>query len=465
MSNEEAYNQTLDYLYRFVDYSLQKQFRYAPEKFNLQRMQDFLAKLGNPQQDFPTIHIAGTKGKGSVSSLCATVLASAGYRTGLYTSPHLIDYNERIQVNGIPIPHAELVRLVEDMKPAIQTTPEITTFEITTGLAFLYFSRQKVDVAVIEVGLGGRLDATNVIQPVLSVITSLSYDHMNILGNTLTQIATEKAGIIKPGIPVVLAPQREEARQTVEAIAAERTSPLIQIGKDFHYAPVSHTLDEQTLWVWENADQAHMDLYLEAGEAHDWEPTAITIPLLGYHQVENAATAYAALNLFRQRSLPVSEDAILRGFANVKWPGRFEILRKNPPIVIDSAHNRDSAQRLRIALDDYFPDYPVVLVFGASEDKDIDGMISELLPRLRQVVTTQAVHPRAMDPHKLVEIVHQHGRPARAVPQVADAFMEAVRLAGQDALILASGSIFLAAEVRMIWSRLQQENALVGRNA
>jgi dihydrofolate synthase/folylpolyglutamate synthase len=448
---EDAYQKTLDYLYSFVDYSLQKNFRNAPEKFNLGRMYAFMEALGNPHRRYPVLHVAGTKGKGSVTALCASALQAAGYRVGFYISPHLSDYNERIQVNLTPIPHAELVSLVEKTKTVIASIPELTTFEITTGLAFLYFAEKKIDVAVIEVGLGGRLDATNVVTPLVSVITSLSYDHMHLLGDTLVEIATEKAGIIKSGAPVVLSLQKEEASQVVTRIAAKRGSPVVQLGQDYRYTPVSHSLDSQTLLVWGMADQDKMNAYLETGNLNDWEPTRLEIPLLGYHQVENAATAYAALQTARARGLNISENQIQTGFRQVVWPGRFEILRREPPVVVDSAHNRDSAMKLRIALVDYFPGYPVVLIIGASEDKDLFGIFAELTPTVRQVFATKAVHPRATDPHVLVELAHQFGRPALAVPDVSEALKEALLQAGDQALVLVAGSIFVAAAARDAW--------------
>ena len=202
---ELAYNQALDYLYSFVDYSLTRNLTYSPEKFDLGRMVELMKNLGDPQRAYPVIHIAGTKGKGSTAALIASALQAAGYKVGFYTSPHLQDFTERIQVNQTPVSHATLTALVEEIKPQVAKTERLTTFELTTALAFLYFQRCKVDIAVVEVGLGGRLDATNIVTPLVSVITSLSMDHMAVLGDTLPKIAAEKAGIIKPGRPVVLA--------------------------------------------------------------------------------------------------------------------------------------------------------------------------------------------------------------------------------------------------------------------
>lgn len=453
MDIETAYQQALDYLYSFVDYSLTRNLRYSPEKFDLERMRALMERLGNPHQKYPVIHVAGTKGKGSVSALSASALRATGYKVGFYSSPHLVDFTERIQVNGEAISHSELVRLVEALKPHVALIDRLTTFELTTALGFLYFSEQKVDIAVIEVGLGGRLDATNVVTPLVSVITSLSYDHMAVLGNTLSQIAGEKAGIIKEGRPVVLAPQKEEARLVVEQVARERNAPLTQVGRDFLFAALTHTTQQQTMLVWPAQDQPLMDEFSESGGRTVWQPVRLTIPLLGYHQVENAATAYATLQVARASGVRITEEAIFKGFSSVYWPGRFEFLQRTPPVVIDSAHNGDSALKLRLALDDYLPGLPIVLVFGASEDKDIHSMLSELLPRVRFMIATQSEHPRAIEADKLVEIARQFGTKAEAVLPFEKAMERALELADAEAGIVVTGSIFVAAAARDLWNR------------
>ena len=351
MDTETAYNQALDYLYSYVDYSLKKSSELAKAHFELGRMRALMDYLGNPQEAYPIIHVAGTKGKGSTSALMASALTAAGYKTGLYTSPHLQDYVERIQIDGQPIPHARLVELVEEVKPAVAKIPALTTFEITTALGLLYFARQKVDAAVIEVGLGGRLDATNVVTPRVSVITSLSYDHMAVLGNTLTLIAGEKAGIIKPGIPVVSSPQPEEALAVLEKVAAERNAPLTLVGRDVPFKPMEHSLDGQTLAILNPSQEPYP------------KSVILRIPLLGAHQVVNAATAYTAL---QASGLNLSEEDIRRGFADVRWPCRFEIVRREPPVVLDSAHNLDSSRNCARRWMITFPGRPVIWIFGHS---------------------------------------------------------------------------------------------------
>jgi dihydrofolate synthase/folylpolyglutamate synthase len=434
---ETAYNLALDYLYSFVDYSLKHSSELVKADFNLDRMRALMVELGNPQDRYPIIHVAGTKGKGSVSAMSAAALEAAGYRVGLYTSPHLLDYCERIQINGESIPHAGLVELVDQMKSAVSRIPKLTTFEITTALGFLFFAQQKADAAVIEVGLGGRLDATNVAIPKVSVITSLSFDHMAVLGNTLALIAGEKAGIIKSRIPVVSAPQKDEALEVLIRIARERNSKFTLIGRDVTFTPLEHSLDGQTIQLSTN-DQKHSTL-------------TIKIPLLGIHQVVNAATSYASLKV---SGLNVSDDAIQNGFARVKWPARFEVVRRNPPVIFDSAHNQDSFDHLRQALDDYFPDKQVYLIFGASEDKNIPGMFMEIKSKVKRMFVTKSVHPRALEPEKIEELARQAAIPHEVKNTVEAALMTALELSEKDgSIVLSAGSMFVTAEVLAAWNK------------
>ncbi len=455
---DQDYQDALDYLYSFIDYSLKRNFRYTADKFNLDRLHEFMHYLGAPHKDYGIIHIAGTKGKGSVSAMCASVLAAEGYKTGLYTSPHMVDFTERVQVNGQYIPKRDLVEVVNQLKPVTEKVPEITTFELTTAMALLYFSQQDVDYAVLEVGLGGRLDATNIVDPLVSVITSISYDHVKILGNTLSEIATEKAGIIKPNIPVVISPQKEEAWQKLEEIAKKNNSPIIRVGRNYLYAADNHSLDGQSLLVWTPEEQPLVDEFIESAGRDIWSPMRFRIPLLGFHQVENAATAYATLKTIEKYGVRLSQRSYQQGFASVQWPGRMEMLRKQPPIVIDSAHNRYSALKLRQAMDDYFPGLPIIMVFGASEDKDIEGMFHELMPRVWRVITTESSHPRSIEADYLASMAHRFGRPAQALVPVEDALVTALEEAGQESVLLVTGSIFIAAAARNVLLKLFDTN-------
>lgn len=434
MDTETRFNQTLDYLYSFVDYSLKKASELAKAEFNLDRMRALLEKLGNPHLAYPVIHVTGTKGKGSVCALCASALQAGGHKTGLYTSPHLLDYCERIQVNGKPISHDELGDLVDEIKPVMASIPKLTTFEITTALGFLYFARQGCSAAVIEVGLGGRLDATNVVRPKVAVITSISYDHTAVLGDTLTLIAGEKAGIIKEGIPVVSAPQQREALTVLKKVAAQRLAPLTLVGRDVTVAPLLRSLSVQTFQVRSKKIAA----------------LTLSMSLLGAHQVDNAATAFAALEA---AELGLSYSDIQNGFYRVKWPARFEVARQEPPVIFDSAHNRDSFARLRQTLDEYFPARPVYLVFGVSEDKMLGDMLEEIRPRATRLIATRADHPRALEAEKIVEMAAQAGMESEAATPVEAALARALELAGSTGIVLSAGSLFVTAEVMRAWEK------------
>jgi dihydrofolate synthase/folylpolyglutamate synthase len=455
MSNER-YQEAINYIYSFVDYSVARSYRYSAEVFDLDRVRELLFLLGNPHEKYSALHIAGTKGKGSVSALLASVLQAGGYRTGLYTSPHLQRFTERIQVDGREIPEDDVATLVDILKYHVDVIDKITTYEIITALGFLHFARQEVDCVVFEVGLGGRLDATNVITPLVSVITSLSYDHMHLLGESLSDIAREKAGIIKQGVPVVSAPQQSEAQLVVEEVARAKDAPLFLVGREWLFSPGSHSLEGQMLYIWSADEQPLMDAFVESSGEEEWVPARYQVPLLGYHQVINSAVAYATLQVGKGVGLKISEEAILSGFEKVSWPGRFQVLSESPTIVVDSAHNRDSALKLRIALDDYFPGQPVTLIFGASADKDISGMLSELLPRVSRLIVTQAAHPRAADPEELADLAHSHGIRVEAVMPTQAALAHALQHVYPGEIILAAGSLFIAGEISAAWDELQK---------
>jgi len=362
---------------------------------------------------------------------------------GLYTSPQLHEYTERIQVNRALIPKMELVRLVNQIKPIIANIPRLTTFEITTALAFQYFFEQNVDVAVIEVGLGGRLDATNVVIPIVSVITSISLDHTAVLGSTLSAIAYEKAGIIKSGRPVVIAPQDEEALNVFKNAAKTRNSELIEVEEEYSFKPGERSLDGQYFSIQRrmkgiNDESKTMNPSID-------EEKQYFIPLLGNHQIENAATAFAALKEASKNGVLVTDTGIDSGFKNTHWSGRFEVFRKTPPIIIDCAHNRDSARRLRQTFDDYFPRMPLILLIGASEDKDIDGILAELLPRCKEVVFTRSIHPRALEPEKMKEKAQNYNIFKQVIQPLENALEYVIQSAGGDSGILITGSIFIAA--------------------
>jgi len=432
---EDKYQSTLDYLYSFVDYSLTRNLRYSPEKFNLERMRFFMHLLGDPHLDYPVIHVAGTKGKGSICSLIANVLTSAKYKVGLYTSPHLQEFTERIKVDNKDIEKNAFIDLIEEIKPVINKIEGLSTFEITTGIAFLFFSRVKVDIGVIEVGLGGRLDATNVVQPMLSIISTISKDHVKILGNTLEKIAVEKAGIIKKNVPVIISFQIPRIRKIFRTIAKSNNSPLIDVQEKFRYKLIRHDLSGQDF-----------SLKIPKGETFFFH-----LPLLGIHQIQNSITAYSAIQLIREKGIKISDQNIYEGFATVKWPARFEILSERPFLIIDSAHNTDSINKLVQTIKLIAPNKKIILIFGASEDKDIIGMLHILISKIHLLITTQSNHPRALNAKMLLEMAQKQGGKGISFLSIEDALKNALEKWGENSVIIATGSIFIAAAIRETW--------------
>lgn len=451
-----SYQEALDYLYSFIDYSVERSYRYSAELFELNRVRRLLDRLGNPHNKFPSIHIAGTKGKGSVAAFISSCLQAGGYKTGLYTSPHLQRFTERIKVDHEEIEEQSVAEIVDLLRAHVPAVPKLTTYELITTLGFLYFEKRGVDIAVVEVGLGGRLDATNVITPLTSVITPISYDHMHLLGDSLSDIAREKAGIIKPSIPMVSSPQQYEVEAVLTKIAQENSASMILVGRDWLFSPSRHSLEGQSLFIWSHEEQSMMDLYVESGGEEEWVPPRYEISLLGYHQVVNATTAYAALKIVDEAGMPLSNQHIVNGFRDAVWAGRFQVLSLKPVIVVDSSHNRDSALKLRIALDDYFPGQEVTLIFGASEDKDISGMFTELMPRVSKIIVTQADHPRATPIDRLAKQARAFGLSVELITPVSAALEQAIATVDQDTIVLATGSLFVAGEVLTAWESIQQ---------
>ena len=436
-----AYQAALHYLYSFTDYEKQSGYSYSPDRFDLARVSKLFNLLDNPHHAFQSVHIAGTKGKGSTAAMIASILRQAGYRTALYTSPHLHTFRERIQIDGHMISEGDVVAGVERLQ-AVDQVPGITTFELITALALDYAARQKAGLAVLEVGMGGRLDATNVVTPILSVITSLSYDHMIYLGHTLSEIAAEKAGIIKPGVPVVSAPQVPEAQFVIERTAAERGAALTVIGRDWCWQSVRSSAEGQQFMAWPSSAPSARQTY--------------SLPLLGQHQQVNATTALATIAQLRAQGIQLADPAIHAGLEAVCWPGRLEVLGRRPWVIVDGAHNGDSMQKLCAALAGLFPHTRAILILGVSADKDIDSMLDAILPAVDQVLVTRAHHPRAADPATLAERIATRGTRVRTV-SLDQALETALGLAGEDDLICATGSLFLVADLRTAWFRYSQK--------
>jgi dihydrofolate synthase/folylpolyglutamate synthase len=435
------YTQAIAYLYSLADYEKIRIERYTSETLDLSRVKRLLAAVGNPHIRFPAVHIAGTKGKGSAAAMSESCLRAAGYRTGFYTSPHMHTFRERIQVSGHKITRDQVAALVEEVRPAIEDTPGATYFEAITAIGFLYFGRSEVDVAIVEVGLGGRLDATNVLTPEVAIITSLSFDHTYLLGNTLAEIAYEKAGIIKPGIPVVSASQQAEALRVLEAVSREREAPLTEVGRDWDYAPGPADLDGQVFTVRRTTGG------VSELDGEYW------IPLLGRYQLENATSAIAALDVLRQRGFCIPVEAVRKGLRSVHWPGRMEILNREPLIVADGAHNPYSARVLRQALEEWFPGQRWVLIFGASADKDIAEMLKVFLSISEYTIVTRSDHPRAASPVELADVVAAVGGGAEVSVNVKKSLRRGLAVMNPDNGLLVTGSTHLVADAREEWAR------------
>jgi dihydrofolate synthase/folylpolyglutamate synthase len=429
------YSQAEEYVSNLVDYEKIPHISYASPDYNLKHVEYLLQSLGKPHLHTRAVHIAGTKGKGSVAAMIAQVLTISGYNTGLYTSPHLHTFRERIRVNGNLISKAEFASLMTKLKPYVERVKRnpdyqrLTFFEVLTVLAFVYFRQKQADFQVLEVGLGGRLDATNVVKPDVCVITPVSLDHTEILGDTLGRIALEKAGIIKPGCFVISAPQAEEVSKVLNDVCHRQDAELIQVGKDIIWHSATSDLHKQSFMVGGKRGVYH-----------------ITIPLLGDFQVENASTAIAALEVLSSQGFDISMENIIRGLAKVDWPGRFQVLNHKPIILVDGAHNVASMKRLVWNVRKYFHYERLFVIFGAPVDKDISGTARELASLSPRVIVTRSSHPRAASPDTISAKFDGSGIKPQVAENVCEALALALSMAKDNDLILVTGSLFVVAE-------------------
>jgi len=397
-------------------------------------MDELLGRLDNPHLKARTAHIAGSKGKGSVAAMMASTLTASGYTTGLYTSPHLHDLNERMRVDLEMVSNEELVALVDRLRPEIEavnkaaTYGKLTTFEILTALGFTHFAQKGVDYQVIEVGLGGRLDATNVVHPDVCVITSISFEHTEVLGNTLAEIATEKAGIIKDGSRVVISPQNEEVDTVFEEECRTHGAELLRVGRDITWHNPRYEQERQLFQV-----KGRLDSY------------ELSIPLLGQYQLDNATAAVAALEVLAERGPGITAETIRSGLERVQWEGRLQILSRHPLLVVDGAHNVDSVRRLKQSLRQFFNYERAILIIGLSADKDLGGVVSELVPFFDRVIVTRSIHPRAMATAPIAAEFARRGAKAEETGDISIALPLALDLAGDKDLICVTGSLFVVA--------------------
>lgn len=456
MTRVETYEQAVEFLFTRINYERVSGASYSVDDFRLDRMRTFLDRLGNPHSRVPVVHVAGTKGKGSTAAMIAGVLTAAGFRTGLFTSPHISVFEERMAVDGaIPTSRdlVELVNALADTVAALDKTPGAmspTYFEIATAMAWLFFQQRQVQIAVLEVGLGGRLDATNVCHPEVTVITTISRDHTRQLGSRLEQITREKAGIIKPGIPLVSGVTAPAALSALDEECRQGGAPRYQLRTDdagvrmpecefgFQYHPPLPGVQDPD-------STGSVDVRTGRG---DW--CALPLPMPGAHQAHNVAVAVAALERLIERGWNIPESAVRTGLSQVRWPGRIEVLSRRPAVIVDVAHNWAAVAALLKTLDEQFPARRRVLVFAATRDKDVAGMLRQLLPRFDSVILTcYQNNPRGVPVEELSRLVQSlTAAPAHLAADTVAAWKLARRIATPDDLICITGSFFIAAELR-----------------
>jgi dihydrofolate synthase/folylpolyglutamate synthase len=397
-------------------------------KMGLSTIRKILTGLDNPQNSYACIHVAGTNGKGSVASSLASILSHAGYKTGLYTSPHLVRFNERIKINNRMISNGRVVESYKAIKKVHYGNREPTFFEFTTVMAFHEFARQKVDWAIIETGMGGRLDATNIIRPRLSIITNISLEHRNYLGNTLAQISGEKAGIIKYRTPVITGIRQKKALSAVEEKAVKKSAPLYRFGKDFK--------------VRRNASGTFSYYGIES-TWHD-----LKTGLQGGHQVDNAALVLAACETIRKRIPELSLEDIRSGLMHNRWPGRLEVASENPTLILDGAHNFIAARNLGRFMSRNYTGRKITMVIGILDDKPYKAMLNCLLPPASRVILTRATIDRAMDPQKLEPIARNILPAVTIIPDVKQALKHAIKTAAPEDVICVAGSLYVVGEAK-----------------
>jgi len=447
------YEAAIKFLCERIDYERTVAVNYHARQFNLERMRELLDRLDNPQRGFPAIHIAGTKGKGSTAAMIAAILSAAGYRTGLFTSPHLDVVEERVAVDGSPCSPDELVGALDRILPAVEAMDRSiggggsesgpTYFDITTAMALVHFARRNVDAAVLEVGLGGRLDSTNVCQPELSLITSISFDHVKLLGSTLAAIAQEKAGIIKPRVPVISGVTEAEPREVIRQTCREQQSRLIELGVDFdfdYHPPRQLDVSDEA---------ARIDFHCRDPEGH-YTLRDLALGLLGRHQGANAAVALAAVRQLQQSGWEIPQRAVRSGLARLTWPARVEVVARRPTILVDAAHNLASAEALVRAVNESFSARRRFLVFATTQEKDVRGMLGCLLREFDQVILTRYLdNPRALPAEAAAAAARElTGRSYRVCAGPAEAWSEVRGQAAADDLVCVTGSFFIAAQMR-----------------
>ncbi|SPP66786.1 bifunctional folylpolyglutamate synthase/dihydrofolate synthase [Nitrospira lenta] len=419
-----TYSSAIEYLYGLQKHGI---------KLGLETMRTLLGRLGHPERRFRSLHIGGTNGKGSTAAMTAAMLQAAGYRVGLYTSPHLVDFRERIRVNQTMIAEAQVAELTAQLQASVPSGLTPTFFELTTAMAFLHFAESGVDVAVLEVGMGGRFDATNVVEPVACAITTIALDHQEYLGTTEDAIAFEKAGIIKPGIPVVVGRIDGPAWEVIRRTAMDREAPLTRLGTDFYAA------------------SAGLGAVSYRGRSREFD--GLTSALAGRHQLDNAACALALLDAAEGRGISVDEAAVRRGLASVLWEGRLEVVERGPVLLLDGAHNPAAAHVLAEYLTEWCasrPESRLILVLGMMRDKDHARFVEPFYRLISEAILTQVDMARSASVEELRETVGFRFSPCHVAPSTADALALAKARATVQDLICVTGSLMLVGEVKAL---------------
>ena len=443
-----SYAKALRFLASLSDYEHLRIVRYNAQNFDLDRMRTLLRKLNNPQDKFRSVHIAGTKGKGSTCAMIASMLQANGYKVGLYTSPHLNDIRERIQINGHMISHADFARIVKQIEPLVnKSRPVPTYFDVLTAVAFQYFAEHKVDIGVIETGLGGRLDSTNVLKPEVTAITSISKDHMQQLGYTLPKIAEEKAGIFKPGVPALTVQQPPEVESVLQRSAEKVGAPFDVCGKSIEF---SYRFESSRMLG------PHNRICLTTPNS---KFEHLAVPLLGEHQAINCGLALSVIDRLKTRGLALNDSRSMEGLAKTNIPGRMEMISQIPRIIVDGAHNAASLDAMMRAIGQHVPYDSMVVIFGCCADKDVSGMLDRITSGADKVIFTKVNNIRTANPDELAAAyVEQYGKMAQVARSLQDALDIANRAVTKEDLICITGSFYLVGEAKkLIAAKLAQQ--------
>ena len=451
-----TFNTAVRYLLEQTDLERARSVKYDKDTFKLDRMSKLLDALGNPQESVRTAHIAGTVGKGSTVAMIASILQHADFTVGTFTSPHLMDIRERIAINGQMIEKSAFTSLASQVcKIAEKHTPDATYFELLTGMAIQYFAEQAVDIAIIETGLGGRLDATNLTHPDITLLTLVDYDHMHLLGKDLESIAAEKAGIMKPGIPVISVPQAPAAEEVLRAKAEEIGTSIRFVSKEIEFSSRFCVSDDLG---------PHTRICLITGRSQYMH---LPVPLPGAHQATNCALALAAIDAIAGESETIEESIVYRGLADTTVPGRMERVWQKPAILVDGAHNPASLECLMRTVGAHIPNDSMICIFGCCQDKDIDGLLDKVALGGDKIIFTKASNqPRAAEPEDLAKrFAERHNRVCQVEPQLASALEIAAQAASRDDLICITGSFYLVGEAKRHLAQLASKRAAEMANA